>query len=228
LPKMSQNRYQDPPPYGLHPTFQTLKPEEREALILRNESSFLPQMNNKKNYYLAHSLDLSCPAFVNVRIIDHKGEDDIFFDNKRDQKKIQNRSLSPDDLKENDVHKSYKAEPHLRRNTHLSKEMPFNKENMAKSPSNYREALPVLKSTSSQPYLDSTTLTELNSSCRPSQIKEVLQPLRKDQSFLKKPFGKLEREIQKQVQLSRASGINLLKLGRKVKLARNSNPNNRY
>jgi hypothetical protein len=51
-----------------------------------------------------------------VKVSDHKEIDDIFYDNKKDNNKIHNRSISPDEMKENNVYHTLQAEPYERRN----------------------------------------------------------------------------------------------------------------
>lgn len=64
-------------------------------------------------------------------------------------------------------------------------------------------------------------------------MQDILQPLKKDKSFVNnsKTYGKLEREIQKQVSLSRVNGYNMASLNKKVKLSKyreRNNKQNRY
>ena len=59
---------------------------------------------HKKNYFLAHSIDLRHPDYVNVKLNDPNSktlkDDEVFYDNKKDTLKIQNRSYSPEEIRE--------------------------------------------------------------------------------------------------------------------------------
>lgn len=89
----------------------------------------------KSSYYLAHSVDLSHPdRFVNIKLNDKLQRDEIFYDNKKDDRKVQNRSLSPDEMKEISLKSSnlnlsstidVNVNPYDRRNMGYSKDMPY-------------------------------------------------------------------------------------------------------
>ena len=92
-------------------------------------------MRKSSSYYLAHSVDLTHPdKYLNLRINENlTKKEKIFYDNKRDDRKVQNRSFSPDEMKEVsiknlnainnfDISLNDKTE---KRNMGYSKEMPY-------------------------------------------------------------------------------------------------------
>lgn len=86
----------------------------------------LPQLRHPTNYYLAHSIDISQPDFVSVKVNEDK--DTVFYDNKKDYSKITNkRSISPQEQNEQKqmVYHTMKAPQVIRRNMETSKENPF-------------------------------------------------------------------------------------------------------
>ena len=83
----------------------------------------------KKSYYLAHSLDLSQPDYVSLKLVNRNEVDEVYYDNQKDGKKVNNRSISPEELREATIQtkSSYQQIPKvIRRNMELSKESPFN------------------------------------------------------------------------------------------------------
>ena len=88
----------------------------------------LPALSKKSSYYLAHSVDLSHPVeYFNVKIKDHLHKDEVFYDNKKDNSKIQNRAYSPEDLKDSQsvIYSTIKVPSYARRNIENSKDNLF-------------------------------------------------------------------------------------------------------
>lgn len=89
-------------------------------------SAILPPV--RRGYYLAHSVDLTHPLdYVNIKINDKTLKDEIYYDNKRDLQKIQNRNYSPVDTEKISLKKlsTIDIQSYDRRNMGYSKEMPF-------------------------------------------------------------------------------------------------------
>lgn len=78
---------------------------------------------------MAHSVDLSHPVeYLNVKIKDHLRNDEVFYDNKKDNSKIHNRAAySPDELKtsHSNLYSSLKVPSYARRNIENSKDNLF-------------------------------------------------------------------------------------------------------
>lgn len=88
----------------------------------------LPALSKKSSYYLAHSVDLSHPVeYFNVKIKDRLHKDEVFYDNKKDNSKIQNRAYSPEDLKDSQsvIYSTIKVPSYARRNIENSKDNLF-------------------------------------------------------------------------------------------------------
>eukprot|EP00347_Sterkiella_histriomuscorum_P006083 403354131 len=98
---------------------------------LRSSSRNILPPVQKTSYYLAHSVDLSHPdRFVNIKINNRLDRDEIYYDNKKDDRKIQNRSLSPDEMKEVTIKNLNTIDVHNiqgydKRNMGYSKDMPY-------------------------------------------------------------------------------------------------------
>ncbi|CDW73854.1 UNKNOWN [Stylonychia lemnae] len=91
-----------------------------------NINNMLPPV--KRSYYLAHSVDLSHPVeYVNIKINEKAQKDDIYYDNKRDHQKVQNRSISPNDAKDISLKNlsTIDIQTYDKRNMGYSKEMPL-------------------------------------------------------------------------------------------------------
>lgn len=92
-------------------------------------------MRKSSSYYLAHSVDLTHPdRYLNMRINENlTKKEQIFYDNKRDNGKVQNRSFSPDEMKEVSIKNLNSinnfdislADKTEKRNMGYSKEMPY-------------------------------------------------------------------------------------------------------
>eukprot|EP00347_Sterkiella_histriomuscorum_P015133 403358198 len=278
-----QKRYQaggvNFPPYGLHPSSnqnignllgnQTIDVTPQSLGKSESQLSFLPSL--KKNYYLAHSIDLTQPDFVNVQV--NKQErihDDIYNDNQKDNMKIVNRSMSPEELANARIYNSVHINPVHRRNIEVSKELPFNNKYYTKEKELERtiqikmerggpnmtlensrrqsigidsqkqqqsQLFPMIKS-SSLAYLNQDQISRLPSDYnqyKKDQMQQLLQPLKKDVSFTNsKTYGRLEKEIQKQVEQSKAQGFNTASINTKVQINHQSkykqrnNVKNRY
>jgi len=92
------NRDQDPYQFQSNP-LPLIKRNDSVSASL-NSTSILPVLSQKSShYYLAHSIDLSHPIdFVNVKIKERTKKDSVYYDNKRDQSKVQNKSYNPEEI----------------------------------------------------------------------------------------------------------------------------------
>ncbi|CDW79541.1 UNKNOWN [Stylonychia lemnae] len=264
-----QKRYQaggvNFPPYGLHPSasldltrFSQNKDDITPLSVHKSEStmSFLPPV--KKSYYMAHSIDLSQPDFTKLKVNHQKQQDDVYYENQKDNLKVQNRSISPEQLKNSKVYESANIQSVKRRNIESSEDLPFNQPYYSKDKDfggtmqismerrdkshtfklprrlpdieeeSQKSLFPIIKSTS-QAYLDIDVLSKLPhdvQTYKRDQMQQILQPLKKDASFTNnKTYGKLEQEIQKQVQISKAQGFNSAQSNQKVQMNRFRNKN---
>lgn len=116
-------------PYSNNPLPIVLRNQgEKSSSSSLGSTSMLPSLHRKSAYYLAHSVDLSHPVkYVNVKLQDKLIKDQIFYDNRKDSRKVQNRKPSPEELKESQsrILNTISVDRYEKRNMGYSKDMPF-------------------------------------------------------------------------------------------------------
>lgn len=152
---------------------------------------------------MSHPID-----FVNVKIKDHLKKDQIFYDNKKDLSKVQNKTFSPEEMAD-----------HLPSNSSVSRYERYNqqtsKENLFQIGSKSRNfnstkasdtTLPLIKSSSTtgvQPDILHRLEQDIISQHR-DYINELVHPMKRDED------GKIRRSSQDQQKLMSLKKLNML------------------